>query len=56
MRIVFIEKKWFLFVAIGICLIVGGWFMTRPEAIETTGSSTATKKFAINMVTGEFKY
>ena len=55
MRIVFIEKKWFLFVAIGICLIVGGWYMTRPEAIETTGSSTATKKFAINMVTGEFK-
>ena len=55
MRIVFIEKKWFLFVAIGICLIVGGWFATRPEAIETTGSSTATKKFAIHMVTGEFK-
>jgi heme/copper-type cytochrome/quinol oxidase subunit 2 len=54
--VVFIEKKWLLlFLSICICLLVGGWFMTRPEAVETTGTSTASKKFAINMVTGEFK-
>ena len=29
--------------------------MTRPEATETTGTSTAAKKFTINIVTGELK-
>ncbi|WP_445491279.1 cupredoxin domain-containing protein [Niallia sp. 03133] len=55
MRIVFIEKKWFIFLAICILLFVGGWFLGRPEAIETTGSLTTAKKITINMVTGEFK-
>lgn len=55
MRIVFIEKKWLIFLAVCSCVFVGGWFVTRPEAIETTGSSMAVKEFTINMVTGEFK-
>jgi heme/copper-type cytochrome/quinol oxidase subunit 2 len=54
-RILLIDNKWFLFLAICFCLLVGGWFRTRLEAIETIGSSNAAKKFAINMVTGEFK-
>lgn len=55
MKVLYIDKKWFLFLSvICICLLVGGWFMTRPEAVETTGPSTGAKKFEINMVTGEF--
>jgi heme/copper-type cytochrome/quinol oxidase subunit 2 len=55
-RIVFIDKKWFLLLpAICICLLVGGWFMTRTEAVETTAPSSEAKKYSINMVTGEFK-
>jgi heme/copper-type cytochrome/quinol oxidase subunit 2 len=55
-RIVFIEKKKFLFVfAICICFSVGGWFLIRPNAVETIGHSTEAKKFSIHMVTGEFK-
>jgi plastocyanin len=54
--VVFIEKKWFLLLSVlCICLLVGGWFMTRLEIVETTGSSTTTKRFEIHMVTGEFK-
>jgi heme/copper-type cytochrome/quinol oxidase subunit 2 len=56
MRIVFIEKKWFLFVfVVCICLFAGGWFAFRPDAVETIASSAAAKKFSIHMVTGEFK-
>lgn len=55
MKVLYIDKKWFLFLSvICICLLVGGWFMTRPKAVETTGLSTGAKKFEINMVTGEF--
>ncbi len=54
MKVLFIPKKWGLFIAICIFLGFGTWYMVKPEVVETIGTASAEKK-VINMVTGELK-
>lgn len=54
MKIVYIQKKWFVLLAICIILSLSAWYVTKPAAIQTVMPSTKNE-FVINMVTGEFK-
>lgn len=54
MKIVYIQKKWFVLIAVCIGLSAGAWYMAKPSAVQTV-TPTAANEFVINMVTGEFK-
>lgn len=54
MKVVYVQKKWFILSAICIGLSAGAWYMAKPAAIQTATPATANE-FVINMVTGEFK-
>ncbi|HWO98923.1 MAG TPA: cupredoxin domain-containing protein [Bacillus sp. (in: firmicutes)] len=54
MKIVYIQKKWFVLLAICIGLSASAWYVAKPAAIQTA-MPTDAKEFVINMVTGEFK-
>ena len=54
MKIVYIQKKWFVLFAICIGLSAGAWYMAKPSAVQTV-TPTAANEFVINLVTGEFK-
>jgi heme/copper-type cytochrome/quinol oxidase subunit 2 len=54
MKIVYIQKKWFVLLAICIGLSAGAWYAVKPTAIQTA-MPAGENKFMINMVTGEVK-